>query len=113
MVFILTPVLSEPQMKDAVDSVKSIVADAGAKITQSENWGLKKLAYPIQNKKTGFYNLLEFNGSSEVVAKMEIELRRNERVMRFLTIRLDKFSLEYAAKRRKGFPSKKKQEQAS
>ncbi len=112
-VFILTPVLSEPQMKDAVDTFKSIMKEAGAKVKHEEVWGLKKLAYPIQNKKTGFYNLIEFEGPAETVEKLEIELRRDERVMRFLTTRLDKYALEYSVKRRKGFPKNKKKEEVA
>ncbi len=112
-VFILTPVLSEPQMKDTVDTLKSILKDAGAKVKHEEVWGLKKLAYPIQNKKTGFYNLIEFEGPSDSVEKLELEFRRDERVMRFLTTRLDKYALEYSAKRKKGFPKNKKKEEAA
>ncbi len=65
-----------------------------------ENWGLRKLAYPIQKKTTGFYTLLEFDAEPSVIAKLEIQFRRDERVIRFLTFRMDKFAAEYAAKRR-------------
>ena len=61
-VFILTPVLSEAQMKDAVDKFKGVLVDQGAEITNEENWGLKKLAYPIQHKTTGFYQLFRIYG---------------------------------------------------
>ena len=59
-VFILTPVLSDAQMKEAVDKFKDILKAEGAEIVSEENWGLRKLAYPIQKKTTGFYQLLEF-----------------------------------------------------
>ena len=65
-----------------------------------EAWGLRKLAYPIQKKTTGFYTLLEFDAEPSVIAKLEIQFRRDERVIRFLTFRMDKFAAEYAAKRR-------------
>jgi len=61
---------------------------------------LRKLAYPIQKKTTGFYTLLEFDAEPSVIAKLEIQFRRDERVIRFLTFRMDKFAAEYAAKRR-------------
>ncbi len=101
-VFILTPVLSEAQMKDAVDKFKSVLTEHGAEIIHEENWGLKKLAYPIQHKSTGFYNLFEFTGDTKIVDALELEYRRDERVMRFLTTKLDKWAVEYNEKRRKG-----------
>ena len=99
-VFILTPVLSDVQMKDAVEKFKTILTEQGAGIVNEENWGLRKLAYPIQKKTTGFYTLLEFDAEPSVIAKLEIQFRRDERVIRFLTFRMDKFAAEYAAKRR-------------
>lgn len=109
-VFILTPVLSDDQMKDAVSRFKSTLIDSGAEILNEENWGLKKLAYPIQNKKTGFYVLIEFKAEATIVDKLEIEFRRDERVMRFLTVALDKYAVAYNIKRRKGFGKKETKE---
>ena len=99
-VFILTPVLSDAQMKEAVDKFKKVLTDNEATIVNEEEWGLRKLAYPIQKKTTGFYNLLEFDAEPTVVAKLETAFRRDEKVIRFLTFRLDKFAAEYAEKRR-------------
>ena len=99
-VFILTPVLSDAQMKEAVEKFKAILTANGAAIVNEENWGLRKLAYTIQKKTTGFYNLLEFEAEPTVIKKLETEYRRDERVLRFLTFRLDKYAAEYAAKRR-------------
>ncbi|MEI3341818.1 MAG: 30S ribosomal protein S6 [Coprobacter fastidiosus] len=99
-VFILTPVLSDVQMKEAVRKFKAILVAEGAEIVNEENWGLRKLAYPIQKKSTGFYQLLEFNADPSVIAKLEINFRRDERIIRFLTFRMDKYAAEYAAKRR-------------
>ena len=99
-VFILTPVLSDVQMKEAVDKFKAILVEQGAEIVNEENWGLRKLAYPIQKKTTGFYNLLEFNAEPSVIEKLEINFRRDERVIRFLVFKMDKYAAEYAAKRR-------------
>jgi small subunit ribosomal protein S6 len=108
-VFILTPVLSDTQMKDAVDKFKKVVTDNGGEIVNDENWGLKKLAYPVQQKSTGFYNLIEFRGEPEIVAALELEYRRDEKIMRFLTTALDKHAVEYNIKRRKGEFNKKKE----
>ncbi|MFD2202924.1 30S ribosomal protein S6 [Shivajiella indica] len=115
-VFILTPVLSEVQMKDTVDKFVNLLKEEGADIVNVENWGLKKMAYPIQKKSTGFYVLVEFKALPNVINKLEIEFRRDEKVMRFLTTVLDKHAIIYAERRRKGEFNKKaeaKEEQVS
>jgi len=115
-VFILTPVLSEVQMKDAVEKFKKVLVDNKAEIINEENWGLKKLAYPIQHKSTGFYNLFEFAATPETIAALELEYRRDEKVMRFITVSLDKHAVAYNEKRRRGEFNKKpeaKEEQAA
>ena len=99
-VFILTPVLSDVQMKEAVEKFKGVLTDNDATIVNEENWGLRKLAYPIQKKTTGFYTLIEFDGEPTIINKLETAFRRDEKVLRFLTFRLDKFAAEYAIKRR-------------
>jgi small subunit ribosomal protein S6 len=99
-VFILTPVLSDAQMKEAVEKFKNLLKEQGAEIVNEEDWGLRKLAYPIDKKTTGFYTFLEFNAEPTVVEKLEINFRRDERVIRFLTVKQDKFAVEYAEKRR-------------
>ena len=109
-VFILTPVLSEAQMKDAVDKFVKVLKDNKADIINEENWGLKKLAYPIMHKSTGFYQLVEFKADPKTVGVLELEFRRDERVMRFLTTKLDKWAVEYNEKRRKGEFNRDKKE---
>ena len=99
-VFILTPVLSDEQMKEAVGKFKTLLTDNGAEILNEENWGLKKLAYPIQKKSTGFYCLIEFKAEPTLIDKLEINYRRDERVIRYLTVKLEKYVAEYAEKRR-------------
>ncbi|MDR1645001.1 MAG: 30S ribosomal protein S6 [Tannerellaceae bacterium] len=99
-VFILTPVLSEVQMKEAVEKFTNLLKSEGAEIVNEENWGLRKLAYPIDKKTTGFYQLVEFKANPQTIETLEINFRRDERVIRFLTFRQDKFAAEYAAKRR-------------
>ncbi len=99
-VFILTPVLSDDQMKEAVAKFRGILTDNGAEILNEENWGLKKLAYAIEKKSTGFYVLMEFKAQPEVIKTLEINFRRDERVLRFLTVKMEKYAAEYAEKRR-------------
>ena len=113
-VFILTPVLSDTQMKDAVDKFRNVLTDNDAEIVHEENWGLKKLAYPIQHKSTGFYHLIEFKANPKIVAALELEYRRDEKVLRYLTTSLDKYAVEYNERRRKGeFNKPKEKEEAS
>jgi len=99
-VFILTPVLSDVQMKEAVDKFKDLLKAENAEIVNEESWGLRKLAYPIDKKSTGFYQFIEFKAEPTVIKKLEVNFRRDERVIRFLTFKQEKFAAEYAAKRR-------------
>ena len=99
-VFILTPVLSDAQMKEAVEKFSNVLTENGATIVNTEEWGMRKLAYHIQKKSSGFYTLIEFEGEPTIVRKLETAFRRDERVLRFLTFRQDKYAAEYAAKRR-------------
>ena len=101
-VFILNPVLSEDQMKDTVEKFVKVLKKAKADVVNVEQWGLKKLAYPIQHKSTGFYNLVEFTAEPTVIDTLETEYRRDESVMRFLTTALDKHAVTYNERRRKG-----------
>jgi small subunit ribosomal protein S6 len=110
-VFILTPILSEAQAKDAVEKFTAIITSNGATIVHEENWGLRKLAYPIQKKNSGFYHVVEYAATEgNVVDVLETEFRRDERILRFMTIALDKHSIAYNEKKRKGLVGRKKEE---
>lgn len=99
-VFILTPVLSDEQMKETVAKFEKVLTDNGAEILNKEAWGLKKLAYNIEKKTSGFYSLVEFKAEPTVIAKLEIAYRRDEKVIRYMTVKLDKYAAAYAEKRR-------------
>ena len=111
-VFIATPVLSESQMKEAVAKFKKIITDSKGEIVYEEDWGLKKLAYPIQKKSTGFYHLIEFRAEPSLIAKLEVEYRRDERILRFLTMKMEKYAVAYAEKKRARKSAEQKQENA-
>jgi small subunit ribosomal protein S6 len=110
-VFILTPVLSDAQMKDAVAKFKSVLIERGAEMVHEENWGLRKLAYPIDKKSTGFYQLFEYQASPETIAVLETEFRRDEKVLRFLTVACDKHAVDFNRRRRNGEFNKAKKEE--
>ncbi len=99
-VFILTPVLSDVQMKEAAEKFKGLLVKAGAEIINEECWGMKKLAYPIEKKSTGFYCMIEYKAEPTVIAKFELQMRRDERVLRYLTVKNEKYAAAYAEKRR-------------
>ena len=99
-VFILTPVLSEQQTKEAVEKIKDVLTSAGAEIFSEEDWGMRKLAYPIDKKSTGFYGMLEFRADPSIIKNYELQLRRDERVLRFITVKNEKYAALYAEKRR-------------
>ena len=105
-VFIATPVLSDVQTKELFGKFQGVITENGGQIVSSEDWGLRKLADPIQKKTTGFYYLIEFEGEGDLVEKLETQYRRDERVLRFLTFRMDKYAVEYAEKRRNKNKSK-------
>jgi len=102
-VFIITPVLSDDQAKETVNKFKELLIGKGAEIVHEEDWGLKKLAYQIQKKSTGFYYLLEWSyaGSENLVAFIELMFKRDERIIRYLTVQLDKYGVEYNERKRK------------
>ena len=106
-VLILTPVLSDSQVEEAVRKFEDLLKEHNCEIVAKENWGLRKLAYPIQLKKNGFYTLIEFKGEGTVVADLELAFKRDERVIRYLTTKLDKHAVEYAVTRRAKLKSQK------
>ncbi len=105
-VFIMTPVLSEDQMKETVQKFENILTGKGAEIVHQENWGLRKLEYPIQKKSSGFYHLFEYKADGNMVGELELQFRRDERIMRFLTVTMDKYAIAFAEKRRSNHKEK-------
>lgn len=110
-VFIMTPVLSDEQMKETVDKYQKFLIGRNAEIVYENNWGLRKLAYPIQKKSTGFYHLIEFKADPQVIRDFEVTFKRDERILRFLTVALDKHSLAYNEKKRNKAKAEKQKEE--
>ncbi|MDZ4823518.1 MAG: 30S ribosomal protein S6 [Flavobacteriales bacterium] len=99
-VFIITPVLSDDQVAETVDKFRKFLKGKGAVSKFEDHWGLRKLAYPIQKKTTGFYQLFEYEAKGDVVNLLEVEFSRDERILRFLTTKMEKYHLLYAESRR-------------
>ena len=105
-VFIVTPVLSEAQVQEVADKFQGVITENGGQIVNREAWGLKK---PIQKKTTGFYFLVEFTGEGSLINTLETQYRRDERIIRFLTFKQDKFAVEYSEKRRAKLSNKQEE----
>lgn len=101
-VFIMTPVLSDEQIKETVGKYQTLLKESGAEIVDENNWGMRKLAYPIQKKTSGYYYLIEFKAEGSLIAKLETAYKRDERLLRFLTVSLDKYAVAYNEKKRNG-----------
>jgi small subunit ribosomal protein S6 len=110
-VFIMTPVLSEEQMKETVEKYQKFLITKEAEIVHEDNWGLRKLAYPIQKKSTGFYHLIEFKSEPEIIREWEVMFKRDERILRFLTVVLEKHAIAYNEKKRNKAKTEKQKEE--
>jgi len=110
-VFIMTPVLSEEQMKETVEKYQKFLISKQAEIVHEDNWGLRKLAYPIQKKSTGFYHLIEFKSEPEMLRAWEVMFKRDERILRFLTVALEKHAIAYNEKKRNKAKTEKQKEE--
>jgi len=109
-VIIFTPVLNNEEVKKQIKKYTDLIKEDKGNIVHEDHWGLKQLAYPIQKKTTGIYHIVEYNAPGDFVDKLELQFRRDENVMRFLTTALDKFSLDYNERKRNGLIGRKKEE---
>ena len=105
LMVIFTPVLSDEEFKTALKKYTTFVTDNGGEIVAENPWGLKSLAYPVSKKTTGLYWVFEFRASSDFNEKLKIQLLRDEAVLRHLLCKLDKYAVEYNAKKRSGVPT--------
>src|SRR5580658_4792219 len=105
LMVILTPVLSEEDFKATQKKYADFISEAGGSIVHSNPWGLKSLAYPVRKKTTGIYWVLEYSAPSSFNEKFKIQLLRDEQVMRHMITVLDKYAVEYNAKKKRGVPT--------
>ena len=101
-ILILTPTLSEEQTQSSIDRFRDFLQKQKAEIIHEDKIGIKKFAYPIQKKSMGIYHLFEFKAAPEAIMALETEYRRDEAVIRFLTVALDKHGIAYNEKKRNG-----------
>lgn len=109
---ILTADKSDTEVSKLIKGYQKFLKTHGAKVVHDYNWGLKNFAYPIQKKNTGYYYTVEYSAPTAIIADLELQLKRDEDVLRFLTVKLDKFALDYNERKRKGLIGKDKQKDA-
>ncbi len=100
LMVIFTPVLSDSEFKDAQKKIESIIKKNGGELVHTNPWGLRSLAYPIRRKTTGLYWVLEYQAPSDLNDKLKIQLNRDDSLLRYMITRLDKYAVEYNAKKR-------------
>lgn len=111
-VFITTPVLSTDEYTRTVKKYTDFIEKNGGVVNHKEDWGIKQLAYPIQKKTTGYYTLVDFKIDPQAIRRMEVEFKRDETIMRFLTVKLDKFAAKYAEQRKNKLSNKTEKTEA-
>ena len=109
--FIVTPVLSDEDVKKTINEYMDFLKSNGAEIVEEAHWGLKQMAYPIKKKTTGIYHHIEYTADTAMIEKFELSLRRDESIMRFLTIRVDKYAKKYNDDKRAGLVGRNKKKQ--
>ncbi len=110
--FIVDPVLSDEEIKATLETYKDMLKNEGCEIVHIDEMGLRQLAYPIKRRNSGVYYCIEFKlDALAFIDKLELSLRRDERVMRFLTVSLDKYGVKYNEDKRNGLIGKKKKEE--
>lgn len=107
---IVTPDLSMEDTKTLANTYVEFLKTNKAEIIHIDHWGLRQLAYPIRKKSTGSYFTVEFTATDgTAIDKLELNLRRDDRVLRFLTVKLDKYAVDYNQRKRQGLIGKQKQ----
>ena len=106
--FIITPVLTEEGVKDTVKQYAEFLKSNGAEIIEEDHWGLKKLAYPIKKKTSGIYHHVEYKANPAFIDKLELALKRDENIFRFLTVKCDKYAIKYNDDKRAGLVGRNK-----
>ncbi len=110
---IVTPVLTDTELKQLLSGYIDFLKSNGAEIVHEDFWGMKQLAYPIRKKTSGFYYAVEFKAEGDVIDKLELLYRRDENILRFLSVKLDKFAQDFNDRKRQGLVGKKKKDSKS
>jgi small subunit ribosomal protein S6 len=103
LVFVVDPRVSDEDVTTMIQEYKQMITAGGSEITTEENWGRRKLAYPIEKLTEGKYVFLGITSQNGKTSLPEVEhrMRQNEKILRFLTVRIDE-ELKRAARRKTG-----------
>ena len=99
-VVIINAALEDEQVEATISRMQETITTHGGELIELDKWGRKRLAYPIKKAKSGYYVVIRFNATTDLVATLERNYRLDENVIRYLTIQLDKFALEAIAKQK-------------
>ncbi len=105
LMVIFTPVLSEDDFKASQKKYTAFVKEHGGSVVHENPWGLKSLAYPIAKKTTGLYWVMEYSAPSSLNEQLKIQMLRDENILRHMFTALDKYAVEYNARKRSGVSS--------
>ena len=114
--FIIDPVLSGDEIKSTAQMYVNFLTDNGCEVIHTEEMGVLDLAYTIKKRTSGFYFYVEFKSESGTpIEKMELAFRRDDNIMRYLTVKVDKHRAQYNLDKRAGKFTKteKAQEEAA
>ncbi len=100
LMVVFTPVLAEDGYKTAQKKFADLIKEHGGTVTHQDAWGLRSLAYPIAKKTTGLYWVVEFSATTDLNAKLEVQMNRDENIMRHMVTRLDKYAVAYNNRKR-------------
>ncbi|HXT64962.1 MAG TPA: 30S ribosomal protein S6 [Pyrinomonadaceae bacterium] len=89
IVFIIDPNAEDAEVMRMTEAVQKIITDQGGSVTKTEMMGKRRLAYEINHKRDGIYVLLEVDGSGKEIAELERRMRVNDRIIRYMTVRVD------------------------
>lgn len=112
-VVIINAALEDEQVEATISRLKEVITTHGGEILDIDKWGRKRLAYPIQKAKSGYYVIFRFIAPTELVSILERNYRLDENVIRYLTVALDKFALEAIKKQKESSASEEKSEEKS
>ena len=101
LTYILSSILSDDQTRKIVDKLNKLIENAGGTVRHVDEWGSRRMAYPIRKKRNGYYVNMYFEGPGKMVARLERTLEIDDHIVRYLTLRMDKTMIEhYEARRR-------------
>ena len=99
MLYILSPVLRDEEVKEYTDRISAFITENGGTIHKTDSWGLKKMAYPINKKRTGYYVNVYFDAPGDMIVRLKRSMEINDNYLRYLILKLEAKALRAYKKR--------------